>query len=504
MKYTPEQQAFINEIDTTYNSIRLDAVAGSGKTTTLLAAAELLNPAETTIALAFNKKIQETLRERFPAFIECRTFNGLGHGIWTRSRGRMKLDSRKMGSITSDVCKERGLGDNWHEILALSAQMKKSGFIHPDLWDKQPAIEGQPIDSHSLADLAAHHDIDITLDGAEAALEVLFRSCIEARHKRMDFDDQIYMSTYFSSDKFWTKYDNILVDEAQDLSEMQHDMLERMSHSQTRIIAVGDPNQAIYGWRGASADSMNIMSTRFNLKHMPLSVCFRCPPEIVSIAKNIVPQIQPFEGKEGGTVASLDTKWQPHDIELGSVVLCRNNAPLVALAFDLLTENIPAYFSGRNLAKGLKKVVDELDDGPLGAALVRWRDDKVEMAKANQKYDKADQYEDTFETLKCIQEGSQSADKRTLKSNIDYLFRKEYAEDAIELSTIHRSKGKEWDHVYFLNQHLIPGRWVQQAFDEGKVAGQWMMQQEHNLRYVAVTRSLSKLTYIVKQRAHND
>ena len=496
---TPEQQAFCDEVSQTSTSIRLDAVAGSGKTFSLVRAAQLIPQSEATIALAFNKKIQLVLADVFPSHIECKTFNGLGSMVWSRAKGRIKLNPRKIGALTSDYCRINDMGDDWASIRALTTQLKSSGIIHPAVLEKAINNDNE-IDYDGIAELAEYHDIQCNKFIAEAALTILLESTKEAMGQCIDFDDQIYMSTYFAPDRVWPKYDNILVDESQDLSEMQHDFLERLMHDDTRLIIVGDPHQAIYGWRGASSASMDILQERFGLKCMPLSVCFRCPPEIVALAQESVPHIKPWEGKASGIV-SYPEEWESSDLKKGSVVLCRNNAPLVALAFRLLEDDIPAYFAGRNLAAGLKKVVDKVGEGSLANALAEWRDSNVDTALANKKYDIADKIEDQYDVLECIRCGRKYENKYELKSGIDYLFRKEYSPDAIELSTIHRSKGKEWDTVYFLNSELIPGRWVSKALEEGKSCGPWMMEQEENLRYVCVTRSLNELIYITQERA---
>lgn len=503
MILTPEQNAFIEEVETTHNNIRLDAVAGSGKTTTLVRAAQVMPQGESTIALAFNKKIQEVLAESFPSHVHCKTFNGLGHNIWMGLRGRLKLDSRKTGAITSEWCKQYDLGDYWKPIRALADQMKKSGLIPPGAESKLK-VDAEIVDIEAALTLAEYYDIDLPKKQehvvVNAAVEVLEQSIREAYITRIDFEDQLYMSTYFTPDIAWPKYDTILVDEAQDLSDTQHDMVSRLMHPESRLIIVGDPKQAIYGWRGASADSMDVLSERFNLKLHPLTVCFRCPKSVVKVAQEIVPWIKPHEAANDGTVINIRTDWKPEDLETGSVVLCRNNAPLVGLAFDLLGSGIPAFFNGRNLGANLKKIVDKIPLGPLGEALASWYTTELSLASANEQFDKMDKIEDQYEVLQCVMENYKADSKAMLKEGIEYLFRKEYSPDAIELSTIHKSKGKEWDTVYFLNQGLIPGRWVQEACDTGKSCGPWMLEQEHNLRYVAVTRSLDKLVFMERER----
>jgi superfamily I DNA/RNA helicase len=55
----------------------------------------------------------------------------------------------------------------------------------------------------------------------------------------------------------------------------------------------------------------------------------------------------------------------------------------------------------------------------------------------------------------------------------------------IVLSTVHKSKGREWDRVYILGRdQLMPSRYARQD---------WQVQQELNLIYVAITRAKAEL-----------
>jgi superfamily I DNA/RNA helicase len=62
----------------------------------------------------------------------------------------------------------------------------------------------------------------------------------------IDFDDQIYMPTLFGGS--WPQFPLVMIDEAQDLSPINHAMLSKLVKH--RLIAVGDPYQSIYGFRG--------------------------------------------------------------------------------------------------------------------------------------------------------------------------------------------------------------------------------------------------------------
>ena len=57
-------------------------------------------------------------------------------------------------------------------------------------------------------------------------------------------------------------------------------------------------------------------------------------------------------------------------------------------------------------------------------------------------------------------------------------------------STIHKAKGLEADHVYFLRPDLVPAWWIKEPA---------ALQQEYNLRYVAITRAKQSLTYGVRK-----
>ena len=76
---------------------------------------------------------------------------------------------------------------------------------------------------------------------------VLTRAITESYNGTIDFDDQIYMSALFGGS--FPQYPVVMVDEAQDLSPLNHEMLSRLRAG--RLIAVGDPWQSIYGFRGS-------------------------------------------------------------------------------------------------------------------------------------------------------------------------------------------------------------------------------------------------------------
>ena len=513
--WTDEQLAFITEVETTNNSIRLDAVAGSGKTTTLLQAARGIPKTSKAIALAFNKNIADELGKKFPSHIVCKTLNSIGNAVWLATAGKKNLDSRKMGDLTSKWCKENLTPEEsdsmWNDIREVVSAVKSRGFVPPQ-WEAKLEKPAELLTDEVIEAIAEGLDVPYSKTLGIAVKSIMLSSISEAYTTRIDFDDQIFMSTYFAPDSAWPTYDVVMVDEAQDLSTVQHDMVERLGAG-SRLIVVGDERQAIYGWRGASCHSLKELQERFGLKRMPLTVSFRCPSNVVREAKEIVPYIQAYKiggqvthipvhqtvqttGEDGERVEEIVPSWYVEDLKRGSAVICRNNAPLIKLGFALIRAGIPTFFTGKDMSKGLTKIVKGLDETNLMQSLDSWYEDEVDRLKKKEKFGSLEMLEDKYEALQAIYSGSGATNKTTYIRGIEALFKKERTPDCIELTTIHKAKGKEWEVVYFLNQGLIPGKWIQRMVDNGVPGSEDLLTQEYNLKYVAITRSLSDLNYL--------
>jgi hypothetical protein len=170
----------------------------------------------------------------------------------------------------------------------------------------------------------------------------------------------------------------VVVDEAQDLSSLNHAMLGKCLRPDGRLIAVGDPKQAIYAFRGAHSQSMEqIRGLRQSWLDRPLTMTFRCPRVIVARQQSHAPGFRTGPSNAEGRFIRLPANAQEH-YELGSepswnlsqflalepqsspVVLCRNNGPLLSLAFKLLRRGIGCYMLGRDLGKGLERLSKEI------------------------------------------------------------------------------------------------------------------------------------------------
>ena len=130
MEPTFEQSAIIKAAASSA-SLMVNALAGTGKTTTLTMLAKAL-PAEPILALAFNKKIKEELEKRFPSNFTIMTMNGLGHKAWAGSLNKKKLfiDDRKLSRLTTEALKPfRDSQDAWAAIKLLVVYAMRRGLV---------------------------------------------------------------------------------------------------------------------------------------------------------------------------------------------------------------------------------------------------------------------------------------------------------------------------------------------------------------------------------------
>ena len=147
-------------------------------------------------------------------------------------------------------------------------------------------------------------------------------SKMRARNNVIDFDDMLEkVYTYFSNPEtrnprlyelFVNRYYYLMLDEAQDMSELQYETLKPIFETCERVVVVGDPDQSIYGFRGANPDVMRWFERDFSPNVLPLSVSYRCPTNILNpIAKSIRFNSNRFDTdirafREGGSVQALE------------------------------------------------------------------------------------------------------------------------------------------------------------------------------------------------------
>lgn len=499
---TDEQTAIVAAAFGTADSLMIEALAGCAKTKTLELIAHAL-PAVRTLALAFNRKTKDELEARLPRHVEVKTLNGLGHSAWGRTIGRrLILDDKKIGGLTTKVlgeAQEHSSSDDWDYVRQMVGKAMHSGLVPEGFAGKHLVPDAPEVWEELALDQMGVYDKGL----CGLAREVLRRSIRLSISGTICYDDQIYMSCLFGG--LFPTYPIVLVDEAQDLSPLNHIQLQRVSPGTSgRLIVVGDRHQSIYAWRGAATESMaRIRGLKPNWQDLTLSQTFRVPRLLVARQHEHVPAFKAHESVADGFFLKLRRPaeleldapfWSWKDIaELRSAqqcssvaILCRNNAPLFKTAFRLLRQGVGVSMLGRDIGKTMVTLLKKLcpaGDLPLTdcvAAIKVWKEGEMALAEANQNERRRDAAADRAESLLAVCESAQGL---TCQKDILVALQTLLANphERVQLSTIHKAKGLEWDLVLLLDPWRIPSK---RSLDN-PVA----LQQELNLRYVAETRA---------------
>jgi DNA helicase-2/ATP-dependent DNA helicase PcrA len=457
---TDEQTQILDQVAHSSANLQIRALAGTGKTSTLeMIEAELDGP---VLCIAFTRNVQKELEKRMSSHTTVRTFNGFGHRIWAKaSGGNLNVDPNKMRDLLTKILREERHGqeawDCYYEVIQGAAMAKAVGYIPNGISDKAAGLCDRT-KFHAALDEQPSELTAVLIDGL---LALSIRTAYEGL---VDFNDQIYMPALFGGS--FPRFSTVMVDEEQDLSPTNRAMLSRLRGC--RFITVGDPYQSIYQFRGAMQDSMDRGAAEHAMTILPLSVSFRCPQAIVENARWRAPNFRWI--KEGGDVRTL-RDFSVHALPESCAILCRNNAPLFQLAWNLLSSGRSIRVAGSDIGPKLVGTMRRLGSPDLPTAGVLDAIQQWLVKKGSAGSTTAD------DTAACMRLFANRAENLAQAiALVDHIFKKE---GSITLMTGHKAKGLEFDTVYHLDQGLLRSN-----------------EQDHNLRYVIDTRSRNELYYI--------
>lgn len=474
--WSDKQQAiFAFAASGTGNAV-VEAVAGSGKTTTLIEAMKRVLVGN-KIFLAFNKHNQLELEKRG---VYAKTFHGLCYGPVTRARNVRTVEADKVRHIIDEL-----MSDEQAKLYAAFAH-KLVGY------GKNAGIGCLVPDSEqSWVELAEHHDLEPDHEDASFNIGIKWAARIlqaSNNDARLDFDDLLYLAV--KDGIALPKFDFIVVDEYQDTNDIQVAVLRKIMKPSSRIMVIGDPAQAIYGFRGAMSDSMDKALVEFSAIKLPLTVSYRCPKLVVEHARQWVSHIEAHEDAPEGKVTNLGQEWSTKLFKPDDMVVCRTTAALMGLAFQMLKDRVPVRVLGKEIGIGLKSLVKKMNCNGIDNLVDRlhvWRNREIERAIAKKQEAKAESIRDKADCLLFLIRTLKETKRNVpgLYEVIDHLFADR--SNATTLATIHKSKGLEADRVIWLNHHKCPAVWARQA---------WQRQQEVNCAYIATTRAKKELVLI--------
>ena len=530
-----QQQAVVEQVEAALRSIIVIARAGCGKTYLLIEIVKWLvaNTTDEIFLGAFNNAIAGELQAKLKELkidwkrANASTLHSAGLRAWKYVAQNVKVDGKKMHFVLDDMA-ENGQHEDAiakHRIWILDAvsyaKQRAFGVLCSleDVSEWFSLIEHFGLDESLPEDNGDGH---IGIDELIAASIAAYKMSIERDVDIVDFDDML-LAPLIHNVRMWQK-DWILLDEAQDTNPVRRALAKKMLKPTGRLIAVGDPAQAIYGFTGADSDALDIIKEELGCIELPLNLTYRCPKSVVALAQTWVPDIQAHKDNPEGIVRSIPFKgvavpsfvsdadvgegqvdipdtelpfWQMETLTRADVILCRNNAPLISTAFSMIRDGIGCRVEGREIGQGLivlcqKWRIKTLE--PLVGRLESYKEREMQKWQAKGKEERAAAIEDKVDTLLVLIERLQSEGKQQISDLVEFIqslfgnTKPGEKPDVLTLSTVHKSKGREWDRVFLLGRNqYMPSKWAKKP---------WQKEQEANLCYVAVTRAKKELVEI--------
>ena len=299
------------------------AGAGSGKTRVITHKIGRLIQAglkpEQVAAITFTNKAAAEMRERARSLIgkQARgvlicTFHALGVRMLRQDGQALGLkpqfsilDSDDVTSILKDA------GGSTDAATARQWQWTISRWKNMGLNADQAAVQASGDEERVIARIMARYEERL------------------AAYQSVDFDDliglplKLLQSHEAVRNKWQTALGHVLVDEYQDTNATQYEMLKLLVGPRGRFTAVGDDDQSIYGWRGATLDNLKRLPQDYpNLKVVKLEQNYRSTSAILRAANNVIgsnPKLYPktlfSELGEGEPVRVVDCDSEEHEAE---------------------------------------------------------------------------------------------------------------------------------------------------------------------------------------------
>ncbi len=482
MQLTPEQQKIIDSS----GNIKINAVAGSGKTTTIVEYARTRPANSKILYLAFNKSVKLEALKKFERQglknVTVETAHSLAYKyIVFKHRYKVRLQGYKINEL-AELLKIRGNGEKHAEYIVANHIGKFTAYYCNS-------------DKHNLQEL---NYCDIVTD-------VNAKQFVNAHYKYIESQTQLLLTKMDKgeidiSHDFYIKkfqlsyphlnYDYILFDEGQDASPA---MLDIFLKQKAIKVIVGDTHQQIYSWRFAVNALEKVNFATFNL-----SISFRFGEDIAALAMEI---LQFKKSKEDPTFFAITGKGNSKTHQTKATI-ARTNLGLLLKAIEYVKEKAnlkQIYFEGNinsytyaddgtslydvlNLYNGKHNLIkDHLIRSMKDLEELEEYIDKTEDAQLGMMLEIVKEYGNEIPgIIRSIKEKHVKNDE---KEKAEMIF-----------STVHRCKGMEYDSIQLAGD-FIPYKKLEKLKTEAKKDGSYLarLNEEINLLYVAITRTKNSL-----------
>lgn len=308
MEWTVEQQRIVEHGE---GHALVFAVAGSGKTTTLVGRVRhLINHGKVRpgriLTTTFTREAGRSLREKLAEYPECAGVETLTlHALATRIVDR----ARQMGLtdlvIGEEHFSQRLFGEARKQWLAdlteddreVAARLRQMTFKDFDTY--LGIQKGNLRLPYVPQDLPAEAAALITepQGGPDLYAQVYERHDeLRRREGKLDFDDLIVAAWMLMSrfpallQGIRAQWDYVSVDEFQDVNLAQSEMMDLVAGGCRSYMAIGDDDQTIYQWRGAHPRFILGFAKRYGAREYTLPANFRCPLGVIALADRVIAQ----------------------------------------------------------------------------------------------------------------------------------------------------------------------------------------------------------------------
>lgn len=482
MKLTPEQL----EIIMSTGDIKINAVAGSGKTTTVIEYAKARPKNSRILYLAFNKSVKLEATKKFAEKglnnVRVETAHSLAYRyIVFQNNYKIRSQGYKTHEI-AEILNLEGNGEKHTEYVIANHINKFIAYFCNS-------------DKLRVKDL---NYLETVTDPKAKVFVKSFYNYIEAQSRlflsKMDkgiieITHDFYLKKFQLSNPV-LPFDYILFDEGQDASPAMLDVF--LNQNCTKVI-VGDTHQQIYGWRFA----VNSLE-KANFKTYHLSTSFRFNQDIANMAMEVlnfkkhIGPFQPIEIKGKGTNKEKKT----------TAILARTNLGLLLKAIEFISEknNVKhIYFEGNinsyTYADEGASLYDVLNLYNHKSTSIK--DKLISSMKS------MNELEDYIEKTEDVQLGMMVEIVKEYGNEIYDLIKKikekhvendEKHKAEMIFSTVHRCKGMEYDEIHLVNDFMTEEK-LEKLMDSKKAEeiNEAKLNEEVNLLYVAVTRTKNKI-----------
>jgi hypothetical protein len=454
------------------NRVVGEALAGTGKTSTAVEITKAM-PGVPTTYIAFNKSVQREAEGRFPVeWVDCRTGHSLAYHAAAKPYANRLPGNPGASRITAQAMAR---------AMKVKPALLDSATLNPVVVTRMAQATVNAYMKTADPTVAAHHipqrvlglhDPVALADAILPVAEKIWEDLTNPKG-RFRFTPDVYLKLAQLQD-MRIPSDLLIFDEAQDADPVMAAIVRRQEAFGSQIVWIGDPNQAIYGWRGA----VDAMSQIEDAVRLSLTMSFRFGLVIAAFANGWLERLGSKQRVVGydkiqSRVVTPDMLPEPR------AILCRGNGTALGWVLRFQEREVPVALApgDKSAGKDIERFAWAARD--LMQANGTDHPDLVGFTDWDQLCKYVDEEEDTDDLKRMVG----IINRIGVSKVIDAVRGLAAEKDAkVTVSTAHKAKGLEWDSVRVADDFVPPA---------DKETGDLLppAPEDFMLNYVTVTRA---------------